>query len=47
MTSLKGHDFYVEMQADMEDVEYANGLICSDEATFHFNGEVNHHNVLI
>ncbi|CAH2011247.1 unnamed protein product [Acanthoscelides obtectus] len=35
------------MQEEMEDDEFANCLVFSDEATFHLSGRVNRHNIRI
>lgn len=40
-------NFCISMQQAMENEEFANCLVFSDEATFHLNGKVNRHNVRI
>ena len=40
-------DFCIAMQQKMEDDEFDDRLVFSDEATFHVNGKVNKHNTRI
>jgi hypothetical protein len=41
------HQFCLEMQADMEDVDFVGRLVFTDEATFYVNRKVNRHNLRI
>ena len=43
----KRKQFCVDMQEKLEEDELNECLVFSDEATFHMNGKVNRHNVLI
>jgi len=42
---VKRHDFCEEMQLKMEETDFIERHIFSDEATFHISGKVNLHNV--
>ncbi|CAH2000060.1 unnamed protein product [Acanthoscelides obtectus] len=44
---VKRLDFSSNMKEAMEDDEFANCLVFSDEATFHLSGRVNSHNIRI
>ena len=43
----KRKQFCVDMQEKLEEDEFNERLVFSDEATFHTNGKVNRHNVRI
>ena len=43
----KRKQFCVDMQEKLEEDEFNERLVFSDEATFHMNGKVNRHNVCI
>ena len=43
----KRKQFYVDMQEKLEEDEFNEPLVFSDEAAFHTNGKVNRHNVRI
>ena len=43
----KHKQFCVDMQEKLEEDEFNERLVFSDEATFHMNGKVNTHNVRI
>ena len=43
----KSKKFCVDMQEKLEEDEFNERLVFSDEATFHTNGKVNRHNVRI
>ena len=43
----KRKQFCVDMQEKLEEDEFNERLVFSDEATFHTNGKVNRHNVFV